>query len=116
MNPDDYAETLLAQLFSQARLQFGNAIKSHWFYSSEFCPGCGQPLDISEAEESRVLSLNAFIYRPRGVLIGYLLCNRCATQIFEASRKHPGKQIPLHTTIEENLVAAYKQHMASLDA
>ena len=62
------------------------------------------------------LSLNVFIYRPRGVLIGYFLCQRCATHIFNEAQKNPYEQTPLHTDIEQNLIAAYHNHLASLDA
>lgn len=54
----------------------------------------------------RALSLNAFIYRERGILIGYTLCSRCAKQVLQAT-----KQTPLHTTIEANLIKAYLQHL-----
>jgi len=116
MDIDEYANELLTKLFAQAHAQFGNAIKLHWFYGSDFCPGCGQPIDAIKVKGENALSLNAYIYRKRHVLIGYFLCSRCATKVFAASKKHPTQQSPLHAVIEKNLVAAYKQHLASLDA
>jgi len=62
------------------------------------------------------LTINGFIYRERGVLIGYVLCSRCATKIFEASRRAPGRPTARHATIEANLRKAYDKYMASLDA
>lgn len=116
MDIDEYANGLLIKLFAQAHAQFGNAIQLHWFYGSDFCPGCGHTIDAIKVKGENALSLNAYIYRKRHVLIGYLLCSRCATKVFAASRKHPGIQSPLHAVIERNLAAAYNLHMASLDA
>ncbi|MFN8491421.1 MAG: hypothetical protein U0350_27740 [Caldilineaceae bacterium] len=105
------ADAMLAQLFSQARRQFGNAIKGYWFYDPDPCPGCGRAIDAVKLKGKDGLSLNAFIYRERGILIGYLLCSRCAKQIFQASKVNPNKQIPLHTTIETNLIKAYLRQL-----
>ncbi len=116
MNEKSAAEALLAEMYSRAKAQFGSAVKAYWFYASEVCPGCQRPVDTWRHKNREALSLNAFIYRERGVLIGYLLCERCARDIFRAAKKHPYQQTPLHTTIEQNLIAAYQHHMASLDA
>jgi hypothetical protein len=62
------------------------------------------------------MSINAFIYRARGILIGYFLCGLCAAFIFEQSEKRPGVETPLHDKIEMNLIAAYHKHLASLNA
>jgi hypothetical protein len=104
-------DDMLAQMFAQARAQFGSAIKGYWFYEPDPCPGCGQAVDAVKVKGQDALSLNGFIYRERGILIGYVLCGRCAKQIFQAAKVNPGKQIALHTTIETNLIKAYLQHL-----
>jgi len=106
----------MARLLAQARRQFGSAVKHYWMYDGDPCPGCGFPVDIMQYKGKDALSLNTFIYRPRGVLIGYPLCGRCAQQIFQAAEKNPGVQTALHAVIENNLIAAYQRHLASLDA
>lgn len=116
MNANEYAEAALAQYFLQAQAQFGNAVQAHWFYDGDACPGCGGEIDAMMYEGEEALSLNGFIYRERRVLIGYVLCSRCATQIFEAAERNPGRQTARHTTIEANLRKAYDKHMGSLDA
>lgn len=103
------SDALLAQLFHQARAQFGPVIKGYWFYQPEPCPGCQRAVDAIPLKGQNGISLNAFIYRERGILIGYCLCSRCAKTIFQASKTEPGKQIPLHQVIEKNLVQAYLQ-------
>lgn len=110
MNSEEMNATL-AQLFTQARAQFGNVIKGYWFYEDDPCPGCQRKIDAMKFKGQDALSLNAFIYRERGILIGYLLCGRCAKQVFQAGKVNPAKQTPLHTTIETNLVKAYLQHL-----
>lgn len=107
MNPDE----ALAQLYAQAQAQFGNAIKGYWFYQPDPCPGCGGKIDGMKHKGQQALSLNAFIYRERGILIGYFLCSRCAKEIFRGAKATPGKQSPLHAKIEANLVKAYLQHL-----
>jgi len=62
------------------------------------------------------LSMNAFIFRERGVLIGYLLCSRCAKYIFRESKRNPFKQTPLHAEIEKNLKEAYLKYLGKLNA
>jgi hypothetical protein len=111
------ADKLLNTLFTQAKAQFGDAVKSFWFYDGELCPGCLQhPIGVVKFKGRDALALNAFLYRPRGVLIGYFLCEACASFIFKEAQKNPYKQTPLHADIERNLTAAYHKHVASLDA
>ncbi len=115
MNTDDYVENALITMFLQAQKQFGNAIKSYWFNDGDACPCCRRPkIDAVKLKGGEGLSLNAFIYRPRGVLIGYFLCGRCATRIHRDAKQHPGQQTALHTAIEHNLSTAYKSHMNSM--
>ncbi len=111
----DYANAILEQMYLQALMQFGDAIKSYWFNSSDFCPGCGNKVGVVKYKGKDSLSLNAYIYRKRGVLIGYLLCDRCMKGVFQtakAKKKHSAR----HGNIERNLVKAYHDHMNSMDA
>jgi hypothetical protein len=103
------ANITLAQLFAQAQAQWGPFIKGYWLYEVDPCLGCGGVVDAMKYKGQDAMSLNAFIYRERGILIGYLLCSHCAKQVMQASKT--GKQIPLHTTIEGNLIKAYLQHL-----
>jgi hypothetical protein len=50
------------------------------------------------------------------VPIGYFLCQVCANYILEEAEKNPLKQTPLHSEIEQNLIAAHHKHLASLEA
>ena len=97
-------------------MQFANAIQGYWFYESQRCPGCRHSVDAGKQGRSQTVSLNAFIYRERGVLIGCLLCTRCAHKIMRAAQKQPGVQTPLHGRIEQTLIQAYHQHISSMDA
>ena len=111
------ADKILELMLAQGRAQFGDAVKSFWFYDGDFCPAClVRPIGAIKIKGKDAVSINGFIYRARGVLIGYFLCETCAKFIFKESEKHPYKQTPLHTDIEMNLIAAYHQHLSSLDA
>jgi len=110
-------DEILGKLYTQAKAQFGNAIKSFWFYDGDLCPACmARPIGVVKFKGKDALAINAFIYRERGVLIGYFLCGTCAKYIFKEAQKNPYKQTPLHADIEQNLIAAYHKHLASLDA
>lgn len=111
------AEKILEMMYAQGKAQFGNAVKSFWFYDGELCPGCmARPIDKMKYKGKDALSINGFMYRPRGVLIGYFLCDTCANYIFKESEKNPFKQTPLHADIERNLADAYLKYLSSLDA
>lgn len=112
----EYFDALLAQMFLQAEAQFGDAVKSYWFYDGDNCPSCGLPIDTLEIEGKEALSLNAFIYRERGVLIGYLLCGRCAEKIFRDAQINPYRETAIHAAIESNLIKGYKRYLRSMDA
>jgi hypothetical protein len=116
MTEKDYATEILAELFSKAKAQFGNAAKTYWFYDGDTCPSCGRQVGVIKHKGRDALALNAFLYRERGVLIGYLLCEKCAREIFKAARKNPMQQTPLHEQIEQNLIEAYQRYLNSLDA
>lgn len=112
----DAIRQLMEMFFQKAKAQFGDAIQSFWFYDGELCPACAQrPVYIIKFKGQDSLALNAFIYRPRGVLIGYFLCETCIVQIFNAAQINPYRQTPLHTDIERNLIAAYQKYIASFD-
>lgn len=97
---------LLEQLFRQAQMQFGSAVKSRWFHDGDGCPGCGREIDGMKFKGKNALSLNAFIYREHGVLIAYLLCGKCARQVHRATTT-----IPLHAEIEKTLKQAFVKHL-----
>ena len=111
------ADKLLEAMFAQGKAQFGDAMKSFWFYDDEFCPGCGmRSIDTMKIKGEEALAINGFIYRPRGVLIGYFLCGECATYIHSEIKKNPYKDTSMHADIERNLIAGYHKHLASLNA
>ena len=116
MQPEDSIDNLLAEMFRLSKARFGNAIKGYWFCDEEVCPGCGRPIDLLKVKGQNAISLNTFIYRKTGILIGYLLCKRCAKQIFRAAEKNEYQKPSLHTTIDKNLVAAYQRYLKSLPA
>jgi hypothetical protein len=116
-DPKSEAEKILEMMYKQGKAQFGDAMKSFWFYDGDFCPGClARPIDRMKFKGKDALSVNGYIYRPRGVLIGYFLCDVCANFIFKEAEKHPYKQTPLHADIERNLADAYLRYLSSLDA
>jgi hypothetical protein len=110
--PDPYEEAL-AQMLAIAQARWGRWIRSYWFYDQDHCPGCEGRIDAMRIRGRQALSLNTFIYRRRGVLIGYFLCSRCAGAVFMAARKRPDTQTALHMAIEERLIQAYERHIAA---
>lgn len=111
------AERILELMFNQGKAQFGDAMKSFWFYKGDLCPGCmARPIDKMKFKGQDAVSINGFMYRARGVLIGYFLCDTCANYIFREVEKNPYKETPLHADIERNLADAYLRYLASLDA
>ena len=118
VTPPDDDETLAAQIvemmMSYGQAQFGDAVKAYCVYADELCPGCRKrPIDAMKYKGQEGLAINSFIYRERGVLIGYLLCGQCAKGIYEAT---PRPDDELHQNIERTLIAAYHHYLASLDA
>lgn len=111
------AEQMLEMLYRQAKARFGPAVQSFWFHDGDLCPGCGiRPIGAIQFKGKDALAINSFIYRARGVLIGYFLCGTCAAYIFEEAEKHPYTETPLHDDIERNLIEAYHRHLSALDA
>jgi hypothetical protein len=101
----------------QAKAQFGNAVQSYWFYDGDLCPACNQrSIGVINVRGKDALSLNAFIYRERGVLIGYFLCEPCARRIFRDAQKNPYTQTSVHAAIERSLISAYLAYVARYTA
>ena len=99
-------------IIDMMKAQFGNAVKAYWFYDGDLCPCClTRPIDEMMFEGKKALSINAFMYRERGVLIAYLLCGKCAEKLVALSPKEP---TPMHKDIENNLVTGYLRHVNSL--
>jgi hypothetical protein len=69
-----------------------------------------------EYKGQTALSLNAFIYRERGVLIGHFLCEVCAKQVLRSAKVNPYHQTSIRAEIERNLIAAYHNHIKNIDA
>ncbi|HQZ82470.1 MAG TPA: hypothetical protein PLR83_04560 [Pyrinomonadaceae bacterium] len=99
-------DAMLEPLFRQAQIQFGSAIKTHWFYDGDGCPGCGKAISAMKFKQKRSLSLNAFIFREHGVLIAYLLCGKCGNQVINAT-----EDLPLHAEIEKTLKSAFVKRL-----
>jgi hypothetical protein len=111
------ADSLLNIMFQQGKAQFGDAVKSFWFYDNEFCPGCAvRPIGVVKFKGKDAVAINGFMDRERGVLIGYFLCEICAKRIHSEAKKNPYKETPLHADIERNLIAGYHKHLASFNA
>lgn len=115
MQTNQQVEAILAQMLASAKAQWGSAIKSSWFYASDGCPGCGRRVDAVRFKGSTTLSLNGFIHRKAGVLIGYTLCARCVKVVMDAGKKFPPAKTPLHDTIETNLISAYEHRNSESD-
>ncbi|MFZ1700338.1 MAG: hypothetical protein WBO10_08235 [Pyrinomonadaceae bacterium] len=104
--PDKEIKETLEMMFAQAQMRFGRAVKGHWFHDGDGCPGCGREIKAMKYKGKDALSLNAFIYREHGVLIGYLLCGKCGNKVIRAT-----SQTPLHVEIEKNLKSAFVKHL-----
>jgi len=108
----DVVNQLMETFFKQAKAQFGSAVKTFWFYDGDICPACSQrAIDTMKIKGKEALSLNAFINRKDGTLIGYFLCETCAKQVLSDAKKNPYTQTAVHAAIEKNLIAAYHQHL-----
>ncbi len=116
MDPQEYFDYQLSEMFKMARARFGSAVKGYWFCDDEACPGCRRPIDLVKYKGQDAISLNAFMHRKPGILIGYLLCRRCARQVFKAAEKNQMRKIPLHGTIEQTLIEVYERYVGSLPA
>ena len=97
---------LMEQLFLQAKIRFGGAIKGATFHDRDECPGCGGKISTGNYKGTDTISLNTFIFREYSVLIGYLLCGKCGKKVIKAT-----SDTPLHAEIEKNLKKAYLSHL-----
>jgi len=103
-------------MFRMAREQFGPVISGYWVHEQPGCPGCGGEIGAVEIDGKPAVSLNAYFFRPRGLIIGYLLCGSCAETIHLSASKMPGRQTALHATIERHLEAAYRAYLGKMTA
>jgi hypothetical protein len=111
------AEEILGIMFAQGKRQWGDAVKSFRLYDGDLCPGCmARPVGTMKIKGQEGIPINGFIHRPRGVLIGYFLCGKCASFIHGEASKNPFKETPLHADIERHLIEAYNRHLMTLDA
>jgi hypothetical protein len=107
---EDFAEAIVHSM----KAQFGDAVKAYWVYDGDVCPCClTRPIAEMTYNGQSAVSINAFMYRERGVMIAYLLCGECAKQILKLSKNGPAS---LHESIEKNLISAYLHCTISLDA
>ncbi|MEW5828750.1 MAG: hypothetical protein AB1846_07655 [Chloroflexota bacterium] len=108
------AEDVLKLMYAQGKAQFGNAMKGFWLHDGDLCPACLQnTIGMVNFKGKEALSINGFIYRERGILIGYFLCEICTLFIHEQAQKHPYQETPLHKKIETNLKEAYHRYLSS---
>lgn len=104
--PTNEALEMLELVFKKAQSQFGDAIKSRWFHGLDPCPGCGKKIGAMKWKGQDAMSLNAFIFREHGVLIGYLLCGKCGKKVIKST-----ETTPLHLKIEETLKKEFLRHL-----
>jgi hypothetical protein len=93
-------------LYHRLKMQSGGLIRSRWFHTEEDCPGCGKKLTTMKVKGKNALSLNTFIFREHGVLIGYLLCGKCAKEVHKKENAGIDK-LPIHDAIEKTLKTSY---------
>jgi len=97
------------------RAQFGDAMKGYWFYENPVCPCChAKPIDFVTYKGQKALSINGFMYRAKGILIAYALCDSCTMQVHKM--KPGAEKSSQHKSIEETLAAAYNDYLRSLDS
>jgi hypothetical protein len=98
------------KMFALCKAQYGESIKAYWFYEQDLCPCCAKrPVGIFKFKHEDAISLNAFMYREMGVLIGYALCGACVADLRRTSMK---RQVMMHERIEKHLIEAYQKHVA----
>lgn len=105
-------KTDFAAILKLMEAQFGHIAKSFWVYDGAKCPCCLEgSIDGMVYNGERAESLNFFMYRDRGVLIAYPLCQKCALEVMTYS---PDRPAPAHQKIEVNLIGAYLRHLNTL--
>lgn len=105
--PKNEITEFLDHMFLQAKMHYGSALKSRWFYDGDNCPGCNREVGVVRFKKKKGLSINVFFYRDHSVLIAYLLCNKCANHIFKEKDTNPSGNLPIHDEIEKNLKQAF---------
>lgn len=96
-------DELLDAMFRAAKMQYGPIVKGMWLHKEEECPGCMGKMTVTKFKGKKALSLNTFFYRDQGVIIAYMLCNKCANLAINYSKTIPQGTTPLHQEIEKNL-------------
>lgn len=102
-----YVDAQVEAMFRMAQAQYGPLIAGHWMYDGSGCPACGGAVDEVRMGGKVGISMNYYFYRPRGVLIVYFLCGRCAETIHRSAKRIWGRKLALHAAIERNLEEAY---------
>ena len=111
MNKQDNIKEVIDEFFLKAKSIYGNAFETFWFYESDICPCCTKRrIDPLNMGKDLAMSLNAFMYRDLQVLIGYLLCSKCVSNLFGNEKL----QKKLYQKIEQNLKQAYHKHLETL--
>ncbi len=100
---NNQVEELLDAMYRAAKMQYGPVVKGMWLHREKECPGCGGTLNQTKYKGKKALSLNTFFYRDHGVLIGYMLCSKCANMAIKYGETKPEGKTPLHEEIEKNL-------------
>jgi len=107
-------EKFFKEIYKTFKAHFGDAAKHYWVYDSDLCPCCQTwPIELMDYKGEEALSVNAYMYRDRGVMIAYLLCPACAE--FIMAQPH-GVPTAMHPTLEKNLADAYLRHLNSMNA
>lgn len=102
---------LLDQMFLQAKMHYGPALRTKWFYDGDGCPGCSSEVGVTKFKKKKALSVNVFFYREHSVLIAYILCSKCANHIFKESEKNPFGKLAIHDEIEKNLKQGFMKKL-----
>ncbi len=102
---------ILDAMYRQAQMMYGGVVKGKWLYGGDSCPGCGKDITEMKWKKKKAVSLNTFIYRDHGVLIGYLLCGKCGHHIHSEAQKGGYTKLPIHDEIEKNLKADFVKHL-----
>ena len=96
--------------FYKTKELYGDAIESFWMYENDKCPCCNKrKIDGMKAGEELLLSLNAYFYRDMEVLIAYLLCSVCISDLIKEGKQ----QKKLYIKIENRLKNAYLKSLNS---
>lgn len=110
MNHSDDYQDLINFYFYKTKELYGDAVDSFWMYEKEICPCCSKrKIDRFKLGDELLVSLNAYCYRDMRVLIGYLLCGTCITELV-----HEGKQQKkLYQQLENKLKKEYLNDIKS---